>query len=281
MFKSYGTLGVLIIIFAEIIMFLRVQPFIIWFTPLVWVGYILIVDAIVYMLKGNSLLMNRKLKFIQLACLSVIFWYIFEIFNQTIGFKGWIYVNLPESTLTTFLMGSLSFATIIPAIFETSELVRQFHLFNKVKLKVKIPTNKLLLNTIVFVGIIFLVMPFLIVTHWVWVFVWTGFILLLEPILYFYHDEKSLIMQIKKRKFNTIISLFVAGYICGFLWEFWNYWAYTKWYYVIPLLENIKIFEIPAIGFLAYGPFALELYVMYSFVKLLLSKRIFNPIHKN
>jgi len=66
----------------------------------------------------------------------------------------------------------------------------------------------------------------------------------------------------------------LAGYVCGFLWEFWNYWAYTKWYYTVPILENIKIFEIPAVGFLAYGPFALEIYVMYNLIRLLLSRRI-------
>jgi hypothetical protein len=81
-------------------------------------------------------------------------------------------------------------------------------------------------------------------------------------------------MLVKKRNFKIILSLMLAGYICGFFWEFWNYWAYTKWYYTVPILQNIKVFEIPVVGFLAYGPFALELYVMYNFVRLLLSKRI-------
>jgi hypothetical protein len=80
-------------------------------------------------------------------------------------------------------------------------------------------------------------------------------------------------MQVKKKRFNTVISLFIAGYICGFLWEFWNYWATAKWFYTLPILENIKIFEIPALGFLAYGPFACELYVMYQFVRFLFSRR--------
>lgn len=280
MFRIYGVIGLLLIVFAEITMFLRVQPFVMWFTPIVWFGYIFLMDSIVYMLKGNSLLVNRQLRFIQLILLSISFWYVFEIFNKMAKFQGWYYVNLPVSRLETFIMGTLSFATIIPAVFETKELVQQFHLFNKLQFKMKIHTNKFFLNTLIFVGIIFLLLPFLIVSPWIWAFVWTGFILLIDPILYLHHDEKSLIAQIKKRKFNIIISVIIAGYICGFLWEFWNYWAYTKWYYTIPILENIKVFEIPLIGFLAYGPFALELYVMYNFVKLLISGKIFSEIFK-
>jgi hypothetical protein len=171
-------------------------------------------------------------------------------------------------------MGSIAIATIIPAVFETYDLVRLFHIFDKIKMRIKIPTKRLFINTLIVVGIIFILVPFVITSPWLWVFVWTGFILLIDPILYIFHDEKSLIMLVKKRKFKIILSLMLAGYICGFLWEFWNYWAYTKWYYIVPIFDSIKIFEIPVVGFLAYGPFALELYVMYNFIRLLLSGRI-------
>jgi len=273
MFPWYGILGILLIIFAEFTMFLRVQPFVVWFTPTVWFGYIFLVDAIIYLIKGNSFIMNRKLRFLQLFMVSVIFWFVFEIYNSFLP-TGWIYVNLPKSRIITFIMGSLSFSTIIPAVLETFELLRVFHLFDDIKMRVKIPTNKLFINTLIVVGIIFLLVPFVSMAPWIWAFVWTGFIFLLDPILYIFHDEKSVIGLVKKRKLKVIISIILAGYICGFLWEFWNYWAYTKWYYTVPILENIKIFEIPAIGFLAYGPFALEIYVMYNFVKLLFSRKV-------
>ena len=276
MFKFYGLLGLIIIISAEATMFLKIQPFVYWVTPAVWFGYILLVDSIVFMLKGNSYLVNRKLKVIQLLLLSLDFWLIFEIYNLFV--PGWGYINLPKSRLETLVMGSLSFAAILPAIFETTELVQQLHIFSKVNLKVKMHLNKFLITVLIVVGAIFLITPFIVVSSWAWAFVWTGFIFLLDPILYLFHDEKSLIMLTKKRKFNTIISLLVAGYICGFLWEFWNYWATSKWIYIFPIMQNIKIFEMPVVGFLGFGPFALELYVMYNFVKLLFSKRILHGI---
>lgn len=276
MFKWYGLLGILLIIFLEFTLFFRIQPFIVWFTPLVWIGYILVVDSIVYLLKKDSLLMTHKLRFVQLLLLSTILWYGFEIYNHFT--HGWFYSNLPQNKIITFSMGTIAFATIIPAVFETFDLIRNFHFFNKLKLKLKIPTNKYLLEFFIVLGLIFLAIPFVWTSPWDWALIWTGFIFLLDPLLYIYHDEKSLIAQVKKRKFNIILSIFLAGYICGFFWEFWNHWAYTKWYYTVPILDNIRIFEIPVVGFLAYGPFALELYAVYNFARLLFSKRFLHGI---
>jgi len=53
--------------------------------------------------------------------------------------------------------------------------------------------------------------------------------------------------------------------VCGLMWEFWNYWAMAKWTYNLPFLgslESISYFEMPAIGFLGFLPFALECWAM-------------------
>jgi hypothetical protein len=276
MFNWYGLLGILLIIALEFILFFQVQPFVLWFTPFVWIGYILVVDSIVYMMKKDSLLMNHKIKFVFLTLLSTFVWYGFEAYNRFSN--GWFYSNLPSDTIIKYTMGTLSFATIIPAVFETFDLIRQFHFFNKLKIKLKIPTSKTFLEILIIFGLIFLVIPVVWKTPWIWAFIWIGFILLLDPLLYIFHDEKSLIAQIRRKKLNTILSIFFAGYVCGFFWEFWNYWAYTKWYYTVPILDSIRLFEIPVVGFLAYGPFALELYVIYNFSRLLFSKKFLRGI---
>jgi hypothetical protein len=61
----------------------------------------------------------------------------------------------------------------------------------------------------------------------------------------------------------------VAGAICGLLWEFWNFWALTKWVYDIPYVGWLKVFEMPILGFLGFPPFAVECYVMLNTVSLL------------
>ena len=55
----------------------------------------------------------------------------------------------------------------------------------------------------------------------------------------------------------------LAGLVCGILWEFWNYWAGSKWIYTLPFLGEWKIFEMPALGFLGFLPFALECWIIY------------------
>jgi hypothetical protein len=57
------------------------------------------------------------------------------------------------------------------------------------------------------------------------------------------------------------------------LWEFWNYWAATKWIYTVPFFDRFKIFEMTAPGFLGFIPFALECYAMTSLVYLCRSRR--------
>jgi len=266
----FSLLGISMIITGQLFIFLKIQPFAMIYCPIIWYGYIFLIDSIVYIFRGNSLIINKTKRFVILVFLSLGFWLIFEFYNKFLG--GWYYVNLPESFFLAHIIGYLCFSSIVPAVFETADLIKQLHIFKEVK--IKLPINMILIYSLILIGLICLIIPYFFTSPYMWILVWTGFVLVLDPISYLFHNEKSIIMLIKKRKLNTVISLFVAGYICGFLWEFWNYWAHTKWYYTVPILENIKIFEIPVFGFLAYGPFALELYVMYNFSKMLLSKKV-------
>ncbi len=274
MFRKHGLLGIALIIFAQIMVLLRIEPIATFYIPIIWSGYILLVDSIVYLLKGGSLLADQKLKFLQMFLISISFWFLFEIYNQVM--PGWNYRNLPSRT-TAFVMGSLSFATIVPAVLETFELIQQLHLFGQIKLDTRFLKNKYVINIFFVTGIVFLVSPFIIISPFVWMLVWSGFVLLIDPILYLMHDEKSLIMLAKKKKFNTFFSLILAGTVCGVLWEFWNSTARTGWYYTwqqsLPFIFQIKLFEMPILGYIGYWPFALELYVMYRFVRLIFSKK--------
>jgi hypothetical protein len=273
--KSYGhlspylgSIGIFLIFFAQITNFLRIEPFVYWYIAIMWYGYIFIVDSIVYLLKRNSYIINHPKKFLVLAILSVIIWRIFEYYN--IFLKGWYYANVPEEKICILCYFAMS--TILPAIMETTELVKGLRLFQKTKME-KIKIKKKLFYLTILIGLIFVIVPFFYPSKYMWALVWIGFILFLDPINYLFH-EKSLFKQIKKGELNIVISLFVAGFICGFFWEFWNYWAYTKWYYTVPILDKIKIFEIPFLGFFAYGFFAWELYAMYYFAKLLFPKEL-------
>jgi hypothetical protein len=63
------------------------------------------------------------------------------------------------------------------------------------------------------------------------------------------------------------VALLTSGALCGVLWEFWNYWALTRWTYSVPYVSHLKVFEMPALGYLGFPPFALECYAMYHWLR--------------
>ena len=68
-----------------------------WLTPIMWTGLILLVDGIVYRLRGRSWLMTRRREFPLLVLASVAVWLIFEAYN--LHMKNWHYEGLPANTL--------------------------------------------------------------------------------------------------------------------------------------------------------------------------------------
>ena len=70
-----------------------------------------------------------------------------------------------------------------------------------------------------------------------------------------------------RRDPNRLVNLMLSGFLCGTLWEFWNYWSRAKWHYTIPIMENAKLFEMPLPGYLGFPAFALECFTMYVFVR--------------
>jgi hypothetical protein len=102
--------------------------------------------------------------------------------------------------------------------------------------------------------------------------VWLGFIFLLDPINARVGGE-SLFNDWHAGRFDRTINLALGGVLCGMLWEFWNYWAHAKWHYTVPIMENLKIFEMPVPGYFGFPAFALECFTMYELVRRALGVR--------
>ena len=79
--------------------------------------------------------------------------------------------------------------------------------------------------------------------------------------------------QDRAKLFTRRAALLAGGGVCGLLWEFWNYWAATKWSYTVPYLGDIKIFEMPVLGYFGFPPFAVECWAIYIFCRSLLGPR--------
>ena len=92
--------------------------------------------------------------------------------------------------------------------------------------------------------------------------VWAGFIFLLDP-LNRRMGLPSILGDFMVGRRGRFYSLLLAGFFCGWFWEFWNYWASAKWHYIFPMFHQWKVFEMPLPGYLGFLPFAVECFVMY------------------
>ena len=79
--------------------------------------------------------------------------------------------------------------------------------------------------------------------------------------------DESLVGDLHAGRRDRLINLALSGFLCGMLWEFRNYWSRAKWHYTVPIMENLKIFEMPLPGYFGFPAFALECFTMYVFVR--------------
>ena len=255
--------GLLVAVIAELLMFKAVEPVASNFYLFIWWAYILTVDAVVYCIQGNSLILSRTREFLLMMPWSVAFWLLFEMLNLRL--ENWYYANVTPYGWIRWPGYFFSYATVLPGIFETMELLACLGLFRRATIKRRIFSPASFPIYYAF-GILFFILP-LAFPHYFFPLVWIAFIFLLDPINYV-HGSPSLIRDWEEGTPCTFYLLLTAGLICGGLWEFWNFWAHTKWIYTVPFFEELKLFEMPAAGFLGFPPFAVECYVMYNVVSL-------------
>lgn len=200
---------------------------------------------------------------------SIALWYFFEFYNLFI--RNWHYVGLPDSKLLRYSGYFWSFATIWPGIIEIFELIRNLQIVKVVHVK-PINLTKTLLFTSFLFGTFCMIVP-LVVPAYVAAYlaapVWLGVIFMLDPVNYM-SNRYSLWKDLGQGQLSTLIQLFLTGLLAGIIWEFWNYWATAKWIYAVPILGEMKLFEMPVIGYLGFLPFAVEVVVMWETVKIIL-----------
>jgi hypothetical protein len=276
-------LGLAIMVVSEAATLAGIEPFASWNTPIAWTGFIIFADALVFRARGNSWIASSPREFIALSLLSIPLWLVFEGFNLVL--RNWHYVGLPHNPLLRTFGYAWSFATIWPAIFEAAELMgvwrgaragwaEEAGSAGSAGGEVRARTPRRPDGTLVTIGALMLGSPFVVrpaVAQYLAAPVWLGFILLLDPINAA-RGEESLLLDWRSGQFDRTKNLVLAGFLCGGLWELWNYWARAKWLYTVPILENLKIFEMPLPGYLGFPAFALECFTMYVFLRSLIGR---------
>ena len=259
----HGILGLVILLIAHLLLLMEVELITYWFYYWAWWSYILIVDSLIYAIKKNSLIMNRKGEFFLMLFWSIVIWTFFEAVNLIM--QNWYYSTVVPSLVIRWLCYGIAYATVLPGLFETTELLESVGLFKNS------PVKPITVTTGVQAGLVSLGIAFLLgvlfYPRYCFPLVWGSIIFLFEPINYRW-SHTSLLKDWERGTARKFYLLLTAGLICGVLWEFWNFWAATKWIYTVPFLDELKIFEMPLAGFLGFPPFAVECYVVYNFISI-------------
>ncbi|HEX2980705.1 MAG TPA: hypothetical protein VHO48_10620 [Anaerolineaceae bacterium] len=245
------------------------------FFPL-WLGYCLTVDALSLRQNGTSLLQRDWKRYIGLFLVSAPVWWLFEALNSRLG--NWHYLGRDQfSNLEYFMLASLNFSVVIPAVFGAAELASGFTFIRRMKPDLRIVPN--LATTLIFfaLGGVFLFL----VLRWpqtYFPFVWMSLYLILEPVNVWL-GNRHLARSLRVGDWCPVVSLFVGVLITGFFWEMWNYYSFPKWVYTVPGVDFWKVFEMPLLGYGGYLPFALELFAIYHMIAGLLGDKEASYVH--
>jgi len=244
------------------------------FLPL-WLGFIVAVNALTQARTGTCLLGREPGRFLALFPVSLLFWWFFEYLNRFV--QNWRYTADTYTPAEYFLLASVSFATVLPAVLSVRELVASSAIFDRAfaaALPLRLPCPRLWAGAALLVagaglfaigrfpnllfGLLWAA-PLVIITAW-------------RALA----GEPGVCRGLARGDWRLVASAALAALACGWFWEMWNYGSLAQWHYQIPFVQRFHIFEMPLLGYAGYLPFGLECVAAAEFVGVL---RLVPPPH--
>lgn len=274
-FPWWGWMSILMGLAAWVLAWTRfnwMEPFQLYtFTPL-WFAYIVFINALTYRRTGMCMLKDRTGYFCLLFLVSAAFWWFFEYLNRFV--QNWYYVEARDLTkIEYFLLATLPFSTVLPAVLSTSELLKSIPrvgngLNDFIRIRVKKPQTlasiTLVVSSLGLAGIG--VWP-----NFLFPLLWLAPLLIITSIQAL-REQDTIFSYIKDGNWTRLYRLGLAALICGFFWEMWNFFSLSKWVYEVPFVSRFRLFEMPILGYVGYLPFGLECAVIGGILSNALSK---------
>jgi hypothetical protein len=243
------------------------------FTPL-WLGYIVVMNALACRRTGESPLTHRTWLFLALFPASAVFWWLFEYLNQFVD--NWYYSGIEASgDWDYFLQGSLPFSTVLPAVLSTWAWLRQFPRLEAMALPAVRGTRHL-----AWLGLGVGALGLAAIGIWpetLYPLLWLAPLLLLLGLAQALLGE-SLLAPLGAGDWRPLLQPALAALLCGFLWELWNYGSLARWHYSIPYAAGWRLFEMPLLGYAGYLPFGIECALLTDLVARLVERRTLWPL---
>jgi hypothetical protein len=213
---------------------------------LLWLGYIVAMNALVVRRGGEAPLLARTRWFLALFPVSAVLWWLFEYLNQFTA--NWHYAGIAaKSDLAYFVQATLPFATVLPALASTEAWLRTFPRLDALRL-FRIAGGRALRFAAFAVGTAALAaLP-----------TWPQYLfpmLWVAPALVLGALHPSYFAPLGRGDWRCILLPALAALVCGLFWELWNWGSLARWHYSIPFVQRFRLFEMPILGYGGYLPF--------------------------
>lgn len=264
---EHGRAGLALLLLGELMILVRVRPLSDLYFPVIWLGYILFMDAAVYAQTGASPFVRARKLFLVSFALSAVFWWTFELLNTDV--QNWIYIGGGAYTGLPFaVIASIDFSIVLPAVWVSALFICALLPGREPQMlrQTSVPSRLLWLE--LSAGIVCLTLP-LVFPRYAYGLIWGCAFLLLDPLNHAL-GRPSMIGAVWRGRWRPPVSFALGALMCGFFWEAWNYWSLPRWIYNIPYVGFAHIFEMPLLGWSGYLPFGLELFAMANFALWLL-----------
>ena len=226
------------------------------FTPL-WLGYIVVVNALTYRSTGRCMLIHRPRYLLSLFPLSACFWWLFEYLNRFV--QNWYYVG--GGTLTTgeyLVRATLPFATVLPAVLSTAEwLTACPRLSAGLDHVVTINLNRRVWGWLMLCGAAAGLLGIGLWPDYLFPLVWVAPLLVITA-LQLIRNEPTIFSETAHGDWRTLWAVALAALVCGWFWEMWNFYSLAHWQYAVPFVQGVTLFHMPLLGYAGYLPFGLE-----------------------
>ena len=249
--------------------FAWMEPLQLYTFPAIWLGYIVVLNALTCRRSGHCMLRDRPRTLLLLFPVSAAFWWFFEYLNRFV--QNWYYVVPTELGAVEYtLTASLSFSTVLPAVLGTAEWLKTFRrprawFANWVRVRVRRPA--------LFCIVVLIISGLSLSAIGVWPTVLYPF-LWLAPLLLItswqaWRGNRHILSAVAQGDWSDVVAAALAGLVCGFFWEMWNYYSWAKWIYAVPYVQRpeLMLFEMPVLGYAGYLPFGLVCLAVGSLVE--------------
>jgi len=260
-FPTWGWGGVVLIAVGWVLAWTRfpwfadLQPF--TFPPL-WLGYIVVINALTIRRTGSSMLSERPGYVLALFPLSAAFWWFFEYLNRFV--QNWHYLGIREFSGGEYAFhATVSFSTVLPAVMGTVEWLSSFPSVNKTfqnlpSLGIQHSRWWGVLGVMIGAGGL---VGIGIWPDYLFPLVWMAPLILITAIQAL-AGQKTIFSDLQYGDWRRVGVPALAGLVCGFFWELWNVKSEAHWEYTIPFVHRFLVFEMPLLGYAGYLPFGLE-----------------------